>query len=68
MRSEEDWQRLEQENQVLREMVALLQQQVKQLQDHLSKTSRNSHLPPSSDRFVRQPKSLRKSSGKKAGG
>src|SRR5205823_1551676 len=27
-----------------------------------------SHLPPSSDRFVRQPKSLRKKSGKKAGG
>jgi transposase len=68
MRREEDWQRLEQENQALREMVALLQQQVKQLQDQLSKTSRNSHLPPSSDRFVRQPKSLRKSSGKKPGG
>lgn len=68
MRSEEDWQRLEQENQALREMVALLQLQVQQLQDQLSKTSRNSHLPPSSDRFARQPKSLRKSSGKKPGG
>lgn len=68
MRSEEDWQRLEQGNQALREMVALLQQQVKQLQDQVSKTSRNSHLPPSSDRFARQPKSLRKSSGKKPGG
>jgi transposase len=68
MKSEEDWQRLEQENQALREMVALLQLQVKQLQDQLSKNSRNSHLPPSSDRFARQPKSLRKSSGKKPGG
>ena len=68
MRSEEDWQRLEQENQALREMVAILQLQVQQLQDQLSKNSRNSHLPPSSDRFSRQPKSLRKSSGKKPGG
>ena len=68
MRSEEDWQRLEQENQALREMVALLQLQVKQLQDQLSTNSHNRHLPPSSDRFARQPKSLRKSSGKKPGG
>src|SRR5207249_2064970 len=34
----------------------------------LKKDSHNSHLPPSSDRFHRQPKSLRKKSGKKAGG
>jgi transposase len=34
----------------------------------LSKDSHNSHLPPSSDRFVRQPKSLRTKSGKMPGG
>src|SRR5204863_465461 len=34
----------------------------------LAKDSHNSHLPPSSDRFSRQPKSLRKKSGKKPGG
>ncbi|WP_201378161.1 DUF6444 domain-containing protein [Ktedonobacter sp. SOSP1-52] len=68
MRTEEDWQRIEQENQALREMVVLLQEQVQHLQGQVAKTSRNSHLPPSSDRFVRQPKSLRKSSGKKPGG
>src|SRR5215471_11160545 len=40
----------------------------RQRQARLSKDSHNSHLPPSSDRFKRQPKSLRKKSGKKAGG
>src|SRR5258707_2282139 len=43
-------------------------EQVKALQDRLSKDSHKSHLPPSSDRFSRQPKSLRKKSGKKPGG
>jgi transposase len=42
-----------------------LQQQVEALQAGLSKDSHNSHLPPSSDRFHRQPKSLRSKSGKK---
>jgi transposase len=34
----------------------------------VDKDSHNSHLPLSSDRFVRQPKSLRKKGGKKTGG
>jgi transposase len=45
-----------------------LSEQVKVLQERLAKNSHNSHLPPSSDRFVRQPKSLRKKSGKNPGG
>src|SRR5260221_9912638 len=45
-----------------------LGEQVQALQEQLKKDSHNSHLPPSSDRFHRQPRSLRKSSGKKAGG
>ena len=49
-------------------LIAQLQQQVQGLQERVGKDSHNSHLPPSSDRFVRQPKSLRKKSGKKAGG
>lgn len=50
------------------QQIALLMAQVEDLQARLSKDSHNSHLPPSSDRFQRQPKSLRKKSGKKAGG
>ncbi len=46
----------------------LLKQQVQALQERLKKDSHNSHLPPSSDRFQRRPRSLRKKSGKKAGG
>ncbi len=45
-----------------------LREQVQALQEQLKKDSHNSHLPPASDRFHRQPKSLRKSSGKKPGG
>src|SRR6266699_1471169 len=48
--------------------IALLTAQVEDLQARLSKDGHNSHLPPSSDRFKRQPKSLRNKSGKKAGG
>jgi transposase len=55
---------LERQNQ----QIALLTAQVEELHARLSKDSHNSHLPPSSDRFKRQPKSLRKKSGKKAGG
>ena len=50
------------------EQIAVLSAQVEDLHARLSKDSHNSHLPPSSDRFKRQPKSLRKKSGKKAGG
>jgi transposase len=52
----------------MQEQIAALSQHVKDLQDRLAKDSHNSSLPPSSDRFVRQPKSLRKKSEKKTGG
>jgi transposase len=54
----------------LKTQVEQLSTQVKQLESHLAKDSHNSHLPPSSDRFARQPhktSSLRTKSGKKAG-
>jgi len=50
------------------EQTSQLSGQVKTLQERQGKDSHNSHLPPSSDRFVRKPKSLRKQSEKKAGG
>ena len=62
VRSQQDL--LERQNQ----QIALLTAQVEDLHARLSKDSHNSHLPPSSDRFKRQPKSLRKKSGKKPGG
>ncbi len=52
----------------LQKQVELLKEQVQALQDQLKKDSHNSHLPPSSDRFQRQPKSLRQKSDQKAGG
>ncbi len=54
--------------QQMQEQIAGLTQQVKDLQDRLAKDSHNSSLPPSSDRFTRQPKSLRNKSEKKTGG
>jgi transposase len=54
----------------LKTQVEQLNTQVKQLESRLAKDSHNSHLPPSSDRFARQPNktsSLRNKSGKKAG-
>jgi transposase len=50
------------------ELIAQLQQRIQVLEERLAKNSHNSHLPPSADRFVRQPKSLRKKSGRKPGG
>src|SRR2546425_3525196 len=50
------------------EQMSSLSEQLKALQDRLAKDSHNSHLPPSSDRFVRTPKSWRKKSEKKSGG
>ena len=52
----------------LREQQGILADQMKTLQERLCKDSHNSHLPPSSDRFVRKPKSLRTKSEKKSGG
>jgi transposase len=45
-----------------------LQERVKTLEGQQAKDSHNSSLPPSSDRFVRAPKSLRQKSGKSPGG
>src|SRR6476661_6734196 len=59
---------LERELSMQQEQLTQFAEQVKALQERLAKDSHNSHLPPSSDRFSRQPKSLRKKSGKKAGG
>src|SRR5712691_4365505 len=44
------------------------QERINTLERQQAKDSHNSSLPPSSDRFVRAPKSLRKKSGKKPGG
>jgi transposase len=82
MTPEEELQDLREEKRLLQEQLAqreeqiaqmqqeitLLREQVQALQEQLKKNSHNSHLPPSSDRFHRQPKSLRKKSEKKAGG
>src|SRR6266487_1039059 len=82
MTIEEELRDLREENRVLREVltqrdeqvdqmqeqITRLSEQVKFLQDRLAKDSHHSHLPPSSDRFVRKPKSLRKKSEKKTGG
>ncbi len=48
--------------------ITQLNQRVQELEARLAKDSHNSHLPPSSDRFARQPKSLRKKSEKPSGG
>jgi transposase len=49
-------------------VVVFQQERIKTLEGQQAKDSHNSSLPPSSDRFVRVPKSLRKTSGKKPGG
>jgi transposase len=53
---------------MLEGLIAAQQERIKTLEGQLAKDSHNSSLPPSSDRFVRVPKSLRKKSGKKPGG
>lgn len=75
MTPEERIQQLEQEKSVLQEqlaqrdaLIAQLLQRVQTLEERQAKDSHNSHLPPSSDRFVRQPRSLRKKSEKPSGG
>jgi transposase len=59
---------LQRELSMQQEQLTRFAEQVKALQERLAKDSHNSHLPPSSDRFSRQLKSLRKKSGKKPGG
>lgn len=75
MKPEEELLQLQTENQGLREQLAQrdelivqLQHRLQVLEERLSKDSHNSHLPPSSNRFVRQPKSLRHKGEKKSGG
>jgi transposase len=68
MTKDEELEQLRQENTALRDQVALLSERISVLEAERAKDSHNSHLPPSSDRFHRQPKSLRKKSGKKPGG
>ncbi len=53
---------------VLEGLIDALQERINTLERHQAKDSHNSSLPPSSDRFVRAPKSLRTKSGKKPGG
>ena len=53
---------------VLEGLIDALQERIKTLERQQAKDSHNSSLPPSSDRFVRAPKSLRQKSGKKPGG
>jgi transposase len=53
---------------VLEGLIDALQERIKTLERQQAKDSHNSSLPPSSDRFVRPPKSLRKKSGKSPGG
>src|SRR2546429_9323993 len=67
MTKDEELEQLRQENSALRDQVALLSERICVLEAQLAKDSHNSHLPPSSDRFQRQPKSLRKRSGKQPG-
>jgi transposase len=54
--------------QVLEEVITAQRERITTLERQQAKDSHNSSLPPSSDRFVRPAKSLRKKSGKKAGG
>src|SRR5713226_332672 len=50
------------------EQMSSSSEQVKNLWDRQASDSHNSHLPPSSDRFGRKPKSSRKKSEKQSGG
>ena len=68
MTKDEELNQLREENRALRAQVAWLTERLSVLEGQQAKDSHNSHLPPSSDRFHRQPKSLRQKSGKKPGG
>ena len=60
--------RLQEQTKDLEGQIVVLHEQVKTLEGQRAKDSHNSNLPPSSDRFVRRPKSLKQKSGKKPGG
>lgn len=60
--------RLQEHTKDLEGQMEVLRERVKTLEGQQAKDSHNSHLPPSSDRFVRRPKSLKQKSGKKPGG
>src|SRR5215471_19484178 len=60
--------RLQEHTKDLEGHIEVLHDRVKTLEGQLAKDSHNSSLPPSSDRFVRRPKSLKQKSGKKPGG
>jgi transposase len=53
---------------VLEGLIDALQERITTLERQQATDSHNSSLPPSSDRLVRAPKSLRTKSGKKPGG
>ncbi len=74
-RKDEELEQARQANQDLREglkqaimAIEYLHERVRALEGQEAKDSHKSRLPPSSDRFVRPPKSLRKKSGKKPDG
>jgi len=48
--------------------IATLTTRIQELEDRLNRTSHNSHQPPASDGFQKQPRSLRGRSGKPPGG
>jgi transposase len=60
--------RLQAHTNELEGQIEVLQDRVKVLEGRQAKDSHNSNLPPSSDRVVRRPKSLKQKSGKKPGG
>lgn len=68
MTPEEEIAALRAENATLRERVEALAAQVQDLQARLAKDSHTSSKPPSSDGLAKKTRSLRKRSGKKAGG
>lgn len=59
---------LQEHTKELEGQIEVLNVRVKTLEGQQAKDSHNSNLPPSSDRFVRRPKSLKQKSGKKPGG
>jgi len=59
---------LQEHTRELEGQIEVLHDRVKILEGQQARDSHNNNLPPSSDRFVRLPKSLKQKSGKKPGG